>query len=93
MISIPISFPARVATVALGLLLSASAMAAPPAAAPQPRAVDGQKPTLLVTQVVRGRISKPSVTIILGRNFRAPTGLMSAELWRARDAKAAAARR
>lgn len=91
--SIARSFPARLAGLLLGVLLVSPALAASPKVSPKLRVADGQKPIVLSTTVVNGRIAKPSVTILLGRSFRAPTGLMSAQLWAERDARAAAARR
>ncbi len=39
---------------------------------------------------IQGRITKPGVTFIIGRNFRAPTTLMSEDLWQEKLAKIAA---
>ena len=72
----------------LGVLVGSLAASTAFAAAPAPRAQDGQTQVVkLPPQMVRGRIAKPSVVFVLGRNFRAPTSLMSEDLWRAKLAR------
>ncbi len=71
------------------------AAATQPTSANAPMALTSAAPAIqrLPDVVVRGRIAKPSVHFILARNYRAPTHLMSHELWQDKLAQIAAGAR
>ncbi len=79
------------ATIACAMAFSSAAYAAPPspmapdASTQRAQAVRAAEPGSIVVlrnQVIVGRTAKPMVTFVLARSFRAPTSLMSEEIWR-----------
>ena len=76
----------------LALIAIGASLAAAPALAQAPTSATTATPAIHVFRpvAIKGRLSKPSVTFILGRSFHAPTTLMSEDLWREKTAKLAA---